>query len=995
MPRARRGWRGPGLGLARGLASATVVLSLATVSVASTPRWTTGPPYFTVSNTPVIWYVDRPLYYTDPGDLSASVNHAAADAMVAAAASVWNVPSARMVLAQGGSLDEQVSGANVYPGPNGLVFPADMSSANYAAKQIAIVYDRDGSVTDLLMGSGASDPTACRDSAVTESVDAITPTGLIQHAVLILNGRCTGPAQEQQMQMQYQLERAFGRVLGLGWSQLNDNVFTGTPQPTYAQALHWPIMHPIDVICGPYSYQCLPQPFTLRDDDIASITMLYPVTGGTVPFGKQLSTTNAATLDAGLYFPTGEGMAGVNVVIRRNAVPSQVQDGFDDVSAVTGIFMEQVGATPIAAKPTGTTGSLGSLNPMLEKDFGFTHDTAGYFYFPRVPIIPGLTLIDELFRTEPINPLYIGAYSVGPYRLSTVEPSGTSVTFRLNGVGSGYYAWRYPVAHDAASTCATSGDGTSSAPSAVPPGGWWTDVICGANGSSLSFAHSAWSTLPVRANRSLTVEVTGLDEAGYATVNKVRPVIGVASASDPNGSIPSVATAATAFNSVVLGMTSVTAQRASPDTLRVAISDERGDGRPDYAYQARVLYADTILPAVGTKGTQVTIHGTGFRTGNAVTVNGVAAKVSSWTSTTIVAAIPFVRSVLPGTTVAMDVSVSDLSTTGATVMGGAFQYAYTAAVYGMQLVSAPSGNVPMGVPATPSFVVRMIDADGVSPLAGTPVVFSATAGSVTWSACGGALCTVVTDANGLAAITATPTALGPVTLQAAALGTVQAISFSVVPLVRTVLAEPSIEYVAAGVAVSWGVAAQFSQQGLPAAGLPVTWSGGAGSMIFSAIQPVTDANGSAIATATAGPLAGGVQALGTVCGWSGICGSLLAQGVDPTQFVVQISGGAGQSISAAGSLAPVSIEITDGAGHAVAGAAVQVHQTVNQWTAPCPVGGRCPTAPVYGASNTAAVSDSNGLVTVIPLQIAGAEVTDVVVTSGTQGFVSFTLQKDP
>ena len=153
--------------------------------------------------------------------------------------------------------------------PSGLIFPADVQSSNYAAMQIAVIYDSDGSVTDLLLGNGASDPTSCLQNGVTESVDSIVPAGYIEHAVLVLNGRCTGAAPEQQMQLQYQLMRAFGRVLGLGWSQTNDNVFTGSPQPTYNQAMHWPVMHPIDILCGPYTYQCMPQPFTLRPDDLA------------------------------------------------------------------------------------------------------------------------------------------------------------------------------------------------------------------------------------------------------------------------------------------------------------------------------------------------------------------------------------------------------------------------------------------------------------------------------------------------------------------------------------------------------------------------------------------------------------------------------------------------------------------------------------------------------------------------------------------------------
>ena len=86
--------------------------------------------------------------------------------------------------------------------------------------------------------------------------------------------------------MQYQVMRAFGRILGLGWSQTNDNVFTGSPAATPQQAANWPIMHPIDVICGPYTYQCLPNPFTLRTDDISGMALLYSIAPGTGGCGE-------------------------------------------------------------------------------------------------------------------------------------------------------------------------------------------------------------------------------------------------------------------------------------------------------------------------------------------------------------------------------------------------------------------------------------------------------------------------------------------------------------------------------------------------------------------------------------------------------------------------------------------------------------------------------------------------------------------------------------
>lgn len=97
--------------------SASIALALLSVvtAQASGPRWVTGSPYFTApAGTPVVWFTTHLLYFTDPGDLSASVHHAAADALVAAAAGVWNVPTSAMVLGYGGSLDEHVSDERVH-----------------------------------------------------------------------------------------------------------------------------------------------------------------------------------------------------------------------------------------------------------------------------------------------------------------------------------------------------------------------------------------------------------------------------------------------------------------------------------------------------------------------------------------------------------------------------------------------------------------------------------------------------------------------------------------------------------------------------------------------------------------------------------------------------------------------------------------------------------------------------------------------------------------
>ena len=143
----------------------------------------------------------------------------------------------KLVLKQGGELAEHVSSANVYFDGSEMVFPADVSANNYQSIPIAVIYDTDGSVIDTLLGDGASDPSGCRDTGVVESVDSIGLEGTIHHAMLILNGRCVGSTPQQMLQMQYQLERAFGRVIGVSWSQVNDNLFTGATPPTAARLI--------------------------------------------------------------------------------------------------------------------------------------------------------------------------------------------------------------------------------------------------------------------------------------------------------------------------------------------------------------------------------------------------------------------------------------------------------------------------------------------------------------------------------------------------------------------------------------------------------------------------------------------------------------------------------------------------------------------------------------------------------------------------------------
>jgi hypothetical protein len=592
-----------------------------------------------------------------------------------------------------------------------------------------------------------------------------------------------------------------------------------------------------------------------------------------------------------------------------------------------------------------------------------------------------------ILETEPVNPLYTGQYAVGPY-VATVKPSGTDLSL-VEGLFSSYQqAFIDFHISDSASTCNPGPDGTEAAPAAVAASGWWPGLLCG-------YGHTSWSSLSVKGNRSLTLEVTAEDEQGSATTVKAMPVLGVWNATDARGSLPGVASASQAFNGAATGMTTLTTSITQPEQLRIAIADERGDGRPDYNYMARVLYADSLTPStVSGAGGTITITGMGFRTGNAVLVNGVAAAVSSWTANTIVATVPSLHMLGVGTALVADVTVEDRSTGGTTVMTQALNYAAPATT--LSLLTAPAGTVIVGQQATVPFAVQVLQADGVTPVVGEAVSFTATNGAVQFSACGATTCTLSTDPQGIASTLITPGTSGSITLQAMGVDGTAVASFTAITQIRTVTAVQPMEYVAAGAIVSWTAQLNVADNTASTAGVVVDWRRISGTIAASPAQSQVDTQGVASTLASAGPLVPGGQALLTGCAWTSVCATFTTQGVDPAELrLVAVSGG-GQTVSASGALSPVVMLVTDTASHPVAGAVVQVYQTVDAWQLSCPDRGRCPIPPVLASTQYSLISDANGLLTITPQQLVGiAETTNLAAATGTQGFLSLTLEKQP
>ena len=956
------------------LAGLGILSAATTAAFAGGPRFVSGSGLAVQPGQPEGWGTSQLLYYTDPGGLGASVSHAQADAMVAAAAAVWNVPTSMLAIAQGGQLAEHVSGANSYFDGSQFVFPADVQLSNEAAVPVAVIYDGDGSITDLLLGSGASEPSDCRQNAVTQSVDDVQGDGHIHHALVVLNGRCVGSAPEQLTQMQYLLARAFGRVLGLAWSQTNDNVFTGATQINSDQMANWPLMHPLDVLCGPYSYQCMLNPFTLRADDLSGLATLYPVLGSSVPAGKQPSNTGGDFLFLSAQFPTGQGMDWLNIVATRNHYG--VQEAYQVVSGLSGGDFQQSLQSPVTHVAAVNEGTW---NTAFE----------GIAVLRAVPV-EGLS--DVTLRSEPINPLYTAEYAIGPYARPPVAPSGSPQGFTYYSqfqlfdlpLGSSSTAW------DAASICNPGSDGSESAPAPLDPSGWQAGQLCG-------WGHSSWWSAAVRAGRSWTLEVTATDETGAATISKAQTVLGIWKATDATGTLPTVAAEAVPFNSTAFGVTQIQMPAASSDThLRFVVGDAYGGGRPDFTYTTRMLYADSITPVtVGAGGGTITITGTGFRQGNVVRINGVSAAVKSWSATRIVAVAPSAALAGAHAGNAVTVSVSDGNTAGTTSIARALTYTKAADL--LQLASSPV-SLETGVMSSVPFAVRLLASDASTPIVGAPVQFVVSSGQASYSACvPSSPCIAITDSNGIAQMQVTAASTGSITLVAADVNTgteLQVILATLNPAHAVTLSSGAV-YVAAGANDSWTLQLNALQDGAPTAGVAINWSASSGLNIVASASS-TAAGGWAQATVHPGNvMAGSAQTL-TGCAWGSVCATWTLYGVDPSQVQVTASSGAGQSVPATMNLGGLGLLVTDEAGHPVQDAAVTIHQRVLGWDGVCSGADRCPAAPVLASTETTMLSDGNGAVTFPPLQLAGrAQTVEIAITTGTQELLTLTLVKTP
>ncbi len=954
-----------------------LLLLVPACAVAGGPKYIAGTSFFNpaVIGQPVHWAGGQVNYYVDQGPLSSLVSNRQATAMVDAAAALWSaVPTAGVTLTDMGPLNEDVNGSNIVVNSAGAITaPANVTPAatNYP---LAVIYDADGSVINAIFGAATSQPDACQNNGVYVWMDNLNPDASIAHAVIVLNGLCATNSNMLEM-MSFELERAFGRVLGLDDSQVNPgatvNSETGGTQG-------WPVMEPLSGACGASGGACIPDPTVLRYDNVAALNRIYPITAANLAnfSGKQLTASNTISIQGDVTFRTGYGMQGVNVVARPLDANGNSLYQYT-VTAVTGATFSGNHGNPVTGFSDASGNPLtmwGSNDPSLQGSF----DLSG------IPLPPGATVASYQVTFEAINPLYILENSVGPYTQGQVSPSGALNTITLSNLWPGSSQTLTVTAGDSPVAGFNDAIGSEQEPRPVPTGGMWC-------GRLSQVGQTDWFTFPVRGNRIFAVVTQALDETGAPSNSKAMPSIGVWDAFDAAGTTP--VGAAPGLNGLAPGETWLRVASSADDIVRIGIADLRGDGRPDYAYDGWLLYADTVSPAhLPASGGPITIEGTGFRLADTVLIGGQPALVTSISPNQITAIAPPAAS---GGTGSVDVEVDDQPTLyAAAVIPWGISYD-SGTGDALTLLTAPSGTVPIGVPLP--FTVTALS-PSLTPASGITVIYTVTAGTATLG-CGVPVCSVTATGDGRAAmnVIAVDGTWSIVTASLTNGSNVEAQFAGGTPPVLASLS-PRLS-LAAGATFTWTVQALVLSNGVPLASQSVAWQtpSGGGIAPQGPLAALTNSAGIATESLTVGPLAEGqVVSINACLNGTSQCVAFTAYGARPEYALLEPISGVSQTIAAPGTPSQIALRLLDMDGNPMAGGTVALYQALYAWSPPCAPHNICTEGVLLATQAATATSAIDGSVTFLPVSLPGVATNLLgLAASGNTATVPIVIEQHP
>lgn len=963
------------------------------------PHYIAGVSYFDpgTKGVPLLWAQGTVNYYTDPGDLSSLLPQASADAFVADAFLRWSaIPTVALAANRSGQLAEDVSGANVILNPDGTItMPADISP-NATDKPVGIVYDADGAVTDALLGAGAGSPDYCFTNAVFGGPDNLGVDAHLLHALVVLNGNCAQTS-TQLGDVFYRLVRVFGRVLGLDWSQVNLNVITRFPVPVPEDYDGFSIMHALDPIsCVPIAV-CYPNADQPKMDDRASLSRLYPVTAQNQQNfpGKQIFSENTIRIHGSVRFVDSSGqpaqpMQGVNVVARwldpTTGLPSRTYAA----ASVSGFPFRGYAGNPV----NGFTDGNGQRFDMFGSD-----DTAveGFFDLAGLEIPDGTTSTRYQLAVEALDPVW--SLAMEPYDPSQVLPSGTAqpITVKVDLGGDVEQDILMQVSASPAPDMFGPQDYTTPAP--VPLAGDWMGTLSG-------YGDTDYFRFTGQANRTLSVEVTALDETGSPSQDKSLPVIGMWALADPLGTLPPAATP-TAFNTSTFGMSRLDVVLLQPTDFRIGIADYRGDGRPDFAYHARMFYADSLLPARASVGggTPVTIRGIGFRPGTAISIGSLNVAALAEAPNQLIIGVPAMADGV------QSVALSDPVTGSASSMTDVLTFGAGPTDL-IRLIAGSNPLTPVGGEAANPVRLSVVAADGVTPVEGASVALSALP-SVGFAVCGGLTsCTVLSDASGEVSTRITALVAGSSTITAA----LAPASYSPPKIVQTTLlasssaldlsmASPFV-FILQGATLDVPISTRVLSNGVGLKARTVNFDLVRGSGTLGASNVVSDKNGYANTALHVSALAGDVQVTACVEPGDNPCQTFHGTATPSSQLRLEAVSGSAQVVILGQDFQPITVRVTDLATppDPVLGAGVVFESLIgrpDQDGTSVPTGGdgvitQDPMPVILASSQSTVLSDVDGIAS---LQPSADGITGSIEIQGTismgMGFLMFDLESLP
>jgi hypothetical protein len=530
--------------------------------------------------------------------------------------------------------------------------------------------------------------------------------------------------------------------------------------------------------------------------------------------------------------------------------------------------------------------------------------------------------------------------------------------------------------------------GTTSyaAPVPVPGSGTWAGTLS-------AYGTTDFFQFPAQSNRTLSVIVNALDESGTPSEAKAMPVVGMWDIADP-GLTPAPANTSSAFNTSYFAETRLDAQVFQSTTLRLGISDYRGDGRPDYPYNARVIYGDNVLPARASVagGTPLTIAGLGLQSDTLAQTAGVTIPVLASSATQLLISSP------PLVDGLYDLLLSDVNTGGSSSMTGVLTVGASPSDT-IKLISGTNSTAPVGGQAPAPFTVLVVAADGVTPVVGASVQFTSSF-AVAFSSCSGAInCTALTDQSGIASTFMTPLSAGTMTVIAKLAPATYPVPQQVqVVLVGTSsqldlsLLNPSV-WIAQGATVTLPLSARVLSNGNPVNGSVVNYQITQGVATLSNAAAQTNANGNASVNLQVNSLSALVQVRVCVAPNNSPCQIFGANVVPASSLQVQAVAGTLQIVSTGQHFQPVIVRVTDSSNppNPVLGSSILFlsylgrlpHNQPIVWAGESSISQ--PVTPVIVSKSQSTVqSDVNGLAS-IPLSTAGISGNVAVVGSATAG----------